>query len=105
MKDIISNLKNSDTGKTQLTIQLIFFKGTDQDCVTYTTSNNIEFMIYDNVDGATKELPELLLHRYQIGLETSMRRSDFILDCVYFLHFKYDEINPNHGRSYIDSPD
>ena len=57
-------------------------------------------MIYDNVDGAIKELFELLLHRYQIGLETSMRRSDFIFDCVYFLyflHFKYDEINPNHG--------
>ena len=31
--------------------------------------------------------------------------SEFIFDFVYLLYYKCDEINPNHGESYIDSPD
>ena len=33
-----------------------------------------------------KKLFEPLLNRYQIGLETSMRVSDFIFDCVHLLY-------------------
>ena len=35
-------------------------------------------MIYDNAE----ELFESLLDRYQIGLETSIRSSDVVFDCV-----------------------
>ena len=45
-----------------------------------------------------------ILNRYQVGLETSMRGSDFILDCVHLLCYKCHRINPNHDRSCIDSP-
>ena len=34
-----------------------------------------------------------------------MRGSDVIFDCVHLLYYKCHKINPNHGRSYIDSPD
>ena len=42
-------------------------------------NGNIEFMSYENVNEVVDELFESLILRYQIGLETSMRRSDFIL--------------------------
>ena len=54
----------------------------------HSNSDNIEFMIYDNTDEVIEELFESLLCKYQIGLETSMRRSDFIFDCVHLLYYK-----------------
>ena len=43
-------------------------------------------MIYDNAGEVRKEISESLLKIYQIGSETSMKGSDFILDCVNLLH-------------------
>ena len=42
----------------------------------------IKFAISDNPDGVTEELFELLLDRYQIGLQTSLRDNGFIFYCV-----------------------
>ena len=55
-------------------------------------------MICSNADGVIKERFESLPNRYQVGLETLMRGTDFI-----FL-LKIHKINPNRGVSYIDSP-
>ena len=61
-------------------------------------SNNTECMIYDNTDEVIEERFESLLNRYQIGLETLMRGSDFIFDLVHLLYYKCHKINPNCGR-------
>ena len=45
---------------------------------------------------------EPFFSRYQIGLETSMKRSYFIFDCLHFLRYKCHEINLNCGGSYVD---
>ena len=34
-----------------------------------------------------------------------MMGSKFIFDCLNLWNYKYQTINPNHGGSYIDSPD
>ena len=34
-----------------------------------------------------------------------MKDGDFIFSCVSLLHYNCHKINPNCGRSYIDSPD
>ena len=39
-------------------------------------------MVYGDADEATEELFKSLLNTYQIGLETSMRNSYFVFDCV-----------------------
>ena len=57
----------------------------------HSKSDNIEFIIYDNADYVF----ESVLNRYQIELEISMRG---------LLHYKFHKINPNRGRSYVDSP-
>ena len=51
----------------------------------------------------TEELFDLLFCTYQIGLETQIRGSDFIFDCVILLYYKYYVINFNCRGSYIDS--
>ena len=84
LKDIINNLKNSDTLKIQLTIAINFIssKDIDEEGKTHSNNDNIDIMICDKADEVTEEIFELLLNRYQIGLETSMKASDFIFDYV-----------------------
>ena len=62
-------------------------------------------MIYNKVDEVINELFESLLNRYQRELETLMRGSDFIFDCVNLFHYKCHKINLKRGGSYIDSSD
>ena len=62
-------------------------------------------MTYDNADEGIEKLFESLLSKYQIGLETSMRDSDFIFGCVYSLYYNCQKINFKQGDSYIDSAD
>ena len=64
-------------------------------------SNNIEFISYDNGNEAVNELFEFILSRYQIGIESSMSRSDFVFDSVQLLYYKCYKINFKRGGSYI----
>ena len=50
----------------------------------HSKSDDIEIMI-NGKDKVFEKRFELLLHRYHIELETSMRGSDFIFDCVHLL--------------------
>ena len=56
--------------------------------------DNIEIMSRDKANEFIEE----------IGLETSVRGSNFIFDCVNLLHYKCYKINFERGGSYIDSP-
>ena len=70
----------------------------------HSKGDNIEIMSHDKEDEVIEQLFESLLSRHQIVLETSMKDSDFIFDCVYLLYYKCYKINLNHCRSYIGSP-
>ena len=106
LKDIINNLKKSDTWKIQVTIANNFISPIDNDeeHLVHSKSDNIEIMINDEADEVIKELFDLLKNRYQNNLE-SMKGSEFAFDFVHLLHYKCHKINPNRGGSYIDSPD
>ena len=60
-------------------------------------------MISDEADEVTKKLFGSLKNRYQNNLE-SIRGSNFVLDYVQLLYYKFGKINLNRGGSYIDSP-
>ena len=62
-------------------------------------------MTYNNVNEVIKEIFKSPLPGYQIGLETSMRGSDFIFDGVNLLYYKCHKINFKRGGLRIDSPD
>lgn len=62
-------------------------------------------MVYDEVVIVIKKLCISLLRRYQIGLEKSMKSSDFIFYMVHELYCKCSKINLNGDGSYADSPD
>ena len=75
-----------------ITINFVSCKDNGEECVMNSKSDSIE--LYDS-----------LIKKYQIGLENSMKGSDFIFDCVYLLYYKCHKRNPNHDGSYIDSPE
>ena len=107
MRNVIINLQKFDSWKIQVTIAIDFLssKDDDEERVMHSESDNIECMSYDNANEVVNELFESYLSRYQASLETSMKRSDFILDSVQLLYYKCHEINFKRGSSYIDSPD
>ena len=49
----------------------------------------MEFNLHDNANEVVNEFFESLIARYQIGLETSMRGSEFKFDSVQLLYCKY----------------
>ena len=54
-------------------------KDNDEEHVMHSKSDNVKMMINDKEDEVI-ELFQSLLSRHQIGLETSMKGSDFIFD-------------------------
>ena len=86
LKEIINNLKKSDTWKIQLTIANNFISSIDNDekCVMHSKSDNIEIMINDEADEVIKELFDSLKNRYQNNLE-SMKGRDFASSYVQLL--------------------
>ena len=56
---------------------------------------------YDYADEIVEEVFESLLSRHQIGLETSMKGSNFIFDGVNVLFYKCHKIDFKRGGSYI----
>ena len=79
LKDIINNLKKSDTWIIQLTIANNFISSVDHDeeHVIQSKSDNIEIMIKDEADEVIKELFDSLKNRYQNNLK-SMKGSEFV---------------------------
>ena len=61
-------------------IWLYFLKNIDKDHIMYSKSDNIDIMIYDKADEVIKDIFELIISRYQNGLETLMRCTDFTFD-------------------------
>ena len=71
LKDIINNLKKSDTWKIELTVANNFISpkdDNDEEQVKYSKSDNIEIMINDRADEVIKELFKSLKDRYQNNL-------------------------------------
>ena len=103
LKDIINNLKKSDTQQTQLIIANNFISsiGNDEERVMHSKNDSREIMVNDEADEVTKELFNLRKNRYQNNLE-SMKGSEFVFYYVHLLYYKCHKIYSNHGGLYTD---
>ena len=66
LKNIINDLQNSDPSRIQLTIEINFItsKDAEEERLMHSTSNNINFSPYSNVNEVIYQLFESLLLRY-----------------------------------------
>ena len=69
----------------------------------HSKSDKKKAMINDKAYEVIEKLFESFLNRYQHNLETSIRGSNFIFDCVHLLYHKCRKINSICRRSYIYS--
>ena len=106
MRNIIIDLQNSDTQKTQLTIGINFISSKDkeEERIMHSNSDNIKFTSYNDANKVVNELFESLRSKYQDNLETSMKKSDFIFNSIHLIYYKCRKVSFKHGDSYIDSP-
>ena len=108
LRNIITDLQNSDTWKTQLTIAINFIssKDAEEEHVMHSIGNNIKFTSYNDANEVADELFDSLCSRYEGNLETSMRGSDFIFNSVQLMYFnKCPKVHFRCSGSYIDSPE
>ena len=70
----------------------------------HSSSYNIKFTSYSEVNDVIKKLFKSLRSKHQDGFETSMKGSDFIFDSVQLIYCKCHEVNFKLGDLYIDSP-
>ena len=105
MRDIITDLQESDTWKTRLTvtINVISSKDAEEERVMHSKSSNIKCTSYIYANEVVDELFKSLNSRYQGNLGTSMIESDFIFGSVQ-LYYKCHRINFRRDGSYIDFP-
>ena len=84
LKDIVNNLKISDTWKTQLKIANNFMSSIDNDegNVIYSKSDSIEIMANHISDEIIEELFDSVKNKYQKNLE-SMKGSEFVVPCIH----------------------
>ena len=68
-------------------------------------SDNAEIMMGTETDDIINEFFESPLKKYQEGLETKMRGSDFDFESVDLFYYSLHEISLNRGGSYVNSPD
>ena len=106
LKDMIDDYKSKREWKIQITMRIIFVSFTDKNetQVMHTKSDNIEIMISTDTSDTINELIDSFMKRYQEGLETKMKGSSYIFECIYLLEYHLHEISLNRGGSYIISP-
>ena len=104
---MIDNHKAHSEWKIQLIMQIDFISSLDTNefRIMHTKSNNIEIMNGIETNDIINELFKSFLERYQEGVETKMKGSEFIFESVDLLYYSLHKISLNRGRSYIDSPD
>ena len=67
-------------------------------------SDKKEIMSGTEADDVINELFKSFFKRYQEGLKTKMKGSNFIFESVDLLEYHLHKISLNRGGSYIDSP-
>ena len=106
LRDMIDNHKALGEWKIQLIMQIIFVSSLDDNeiHIMHTKSDNIETMSGTETNDVTNELLKSLLRRYQEGVETKMKGSNFVFESVDLLQYILHKISLNRGGSHIDSP-
>ena len=78
LRELLEEYKQKGGWKMQLTIEVNFISlkpGSDETCIMYTRSDNIEIMFGDDNDDMIEQIFESLLKKYEENLQNKMRES------------------------------
>lgn len=98
LHDMINELKNVVNGN--------YMSSKDnQKRKMHSMSGGSIVMIANDTDEIMRQLLAFLLHKYQIGLEQSMRGSSFIFDYLSGMNYPCNKLTISCGGSPTDSPE
>ena len=90
----------------QLSAEINFISlkpGSDETRITYTRSDNEEFMSSDDTNEIIKLLFESFLQRFEENLQNKMKGSEFEVDGINFFYYSFNKTSIYRDESYIDS--
>ena len=70
----------------------------------HSKSDNVEIMSGLDTNDVIEELIDTFAKRYQEGLETVMKGSNYVFERVELLEYHFHKISLNRGGLYIPSP-
>ena len=85
-------------------IKFVSSLDTNEFRIMYTQSDNVEILIGTETDDIINELFKSFFKKYQEGLETKMKGSEFVFGSIDLLYYRLHKISLIRGGSYIDSP-
>ena len=106
LRDLIDFYNTKGEWKVQLSMSITFvsYINPDQVQLMHSKSDNVETMRGVDTDDTIQELFSNVLRRYQEGLETNMKGSDYIFNHVNLLGYHFHKVSLNTGSS-SPSPD
>ena len=103
---LISNDKNNNELKIQLSMGINFMHVTDRDKnrTFHVKSDNVEIRLSDDANNIITKLLESFLNNYQKEEQILRNASNYAFESVDILGIRFHNIKLKRGRSYIDSP-
>ena len=107
LRDLIEFYNTKGEWKVQLSMAITFvsYINPNQVQLMHLKSDNVETMHGVDTDDTIQELFSSFLCRYQEGLETKMKGSDYIFNHVNSLEYHFHKVSLHRGSSYIPSHD
>ena len=98
----LQNMKKSVNHCNQL---YFLIEDSEEERVMYSSSDNIKFPSYSQVNDVIEKIFKSTRSKYQDGLEASLKGSDFTFYLVQLMYCNCHQVNFKRGGSYIDFPD
>ena len=107
LKDMIDDYKSKGEWKIQITMRIIFISFIDRNKtqIMHTKSDNVEIMNGTDTSDAINKRIDSFMKRYQERLETKMKGSSYIFECIDLLEYHLHKRSLNRESSYIESPE
>ena len=107
LKKLINDKRKKGEWKIQLIMKIIFNSSRNFiECRDmYSKPDNFKIMMGANISEIIRNVFNSLLRRYQVGLQESMRGSEFVFDYVESLNYIFHKIDIKRSESYIETPD
>ena len=107
LRKLINDKRKKGEWKIQLIMEITFISSRNfiESRDMYSKPDNFKIMMGANTNEIIRNVFNSLLRRCQVGLQKSMRGSEFVFDYVESLNYIFHKIDMKRSESYTETPD
>ena len=107
LRKLINDKRKKGEWKIQLIMKITFISSINfiESRDMYSKPDNFKIMMGANTNEMIRNVFNSLSRRYQVGLQKSMRGSEFVFDYVESLNYIFHKIDMKRSESYTETPD